>query len=1349
MMKKLVSFILLFAVRMSFGQTPAPELPKILPPSPDVSAITKDGQLALGMFTGTAQATIPIYEIKMKGFSIPITLNYSSNGLKVDEIPSKVGMNWNLSCNGVISRTVHGRPDDGIGIIRKPEPVSSNPPNPPSLEDRQAYFEEILSDNGHYDAEPDEFSVTAPGLSTKFILNDAGQVVQYPYSNIKIQVTGGLGNPLSGFKVTNTNGIVYDFGVIERTISNNISGTVKTHTNLRTAFYLSKITLPNGEYIDYSYTGFQVVTYPGVSESVSRGAQATGLPCSCDQSKQCPGPYVIAGSYNKNIIRTEYNCVALFTISASNGQTVRFDYETLSSGDGRISEITVNAGNFNRYYSLVYETPTTSPMGSPITGEGEFNPRFFLTEVNYKGSPAVNAEKLKYSLDYIDKNMLPTRLSCSQDYLGYFNGKGNSSLLPVMPGESQYWAPYGTADRSFDGSFAMKGMLQKITFPTGGFQSFTYEPNTYANWEEITDFRTVGEAGSGASNAQGTWMNVTHTSEIFKVHKNQLVHVQVSGETVANTPYAFISIDNITTGASESLNLSTSGSFDFDMTFEPGDYKISFRVRGEPNTVSVILTYDASEGPGPTYAWVNHESGGVRVKQITSYDPAANKSNDNYYFYAKKDELTKSSGIAHYPTSFSQPSFYRQGCGCEASNGTSSLKCETLVLSSNSTVPLYLFADNTTYEYVVESNDPIFKNGGIQHKFDYDMHESAEYVQGVPITTVPNKIITSTYSLETETEYFDKDLQPVKHVVNHYDMDANYQKDYVAKAFRKKYSYQPTGGDNPTIVLLEPYDQTNYTYSSLWLQPVSTITKDYANGIEMQQTITNHYKTYPSSDPLNTAPIKIETTNSKNETITTETTYPTDYPSTPLFQTMVSKNMLGAPVEVTQKKGSTQLAYTKTEYKEWYNSTSGVVIEPEIVKVRKGLLAEEPRIHFYSYNTKGNPLEVSKERDIHMAYVWGYDNRFPVAEVKNARVVDIAHTSFEADETSSGWSGIDPASITTTGSGITGKKYYNKNNFSLTANLPGSFYYIISYWSKNGAYNVSGAEGAPRQLQTTIINGSTWTLYEHKVLGGPEFTQPASVTGSGSIDELRLFPENAQMVTYTYAPYVGATSQCDINNRITYFEYDEFGRLSVVRDKDMNVAKKYCYNFWGQPEICASGTAPLWTANGESRCQPCPVNNTYISGRKELKEIDINPNSPGYNSIRWVDAGVDGNCVVQANFQTDNLACQQTNGENTGNQIVTTKDVNPCSPTFGQTQQNIIQNTTACPLVCTLNNCSGKCINGVCDLGTLITIAAVRFKDEDNIFKWRCTRVLCFSDGTMSAESEDISLTSCDVTICQ
>ena len=129
---------------------------------------------------------------------------------------------------------------------------------------------------------------------------------------------------------------------------------------------------------------------------------------------------------------------------------------------------------------------------------------------------------------------------------------------------------------------------------------------------------------------------------------------------------------------------------------------------------------------------------------------------------------------------------------------------------------------------------------------------------------------------------------------------------------------------------------------------------------------------------------------------------------------------------------------------------------------------------------------------------------------------------------------------------------------------------VVSLYFKkaNGVYNSVG------NANTTVTN--QWTYVEG------EYTLPATFDGStvtdltlwvygsdnsGKIwfDDLRLYPADAQMTSYTYDPLVGMTSETGPDNKTTTYKYDDFGRLEFVKDHHGDVINKYTYHYKGEP----------------------------------------------------------------------------------------------------------------------------------------------------------------------------------------
>lgn len=210
---------------------------------------------------------------------------------------------------------------------------------------------------------------------------------------------------------------------------------------------------------------------------------------------------------------------------------------------------------------------------------------------------------------------------------------------------------------------------------------------------------------------------------------------------------------------------------------------------------------------------------------------------------------------------------------------------------------------------------------------------------------------------------------------------------------------------------------------------------------------------------------------------------------------------------------------------------------------------------FNSYDNNSNVLEQTTAGGIKASFIWSYNNAYPVAEVSNGAVANIAYTSFEAEGNGS-WSFTNTP--VTDNAAITGDKILNLSSSSLTkTGLTSTKTYIVSYWTKNtAAFTVSGTQGTPVQGRSS----GNWRYFEHRVAAQTE----VAISGTGAIDEVRLYPENARMVTYTYTPMYGITSKCDENNTVSYFEYDSMGRLKIVRDQNGMILKIYDYKL-GRP----------------------------------------------------------------------------------------------------------------------------------------------------------------------------------------
>jgi hypothetical protein len=282
----------------------------------------------------------------------------------------------------------------------------------------------------------------------------------------------------------------------------------------------------------------------------------------------------------------------------------------------------------------------------------------------------------------------------------------------------------------------------------------------------------------------------------------------------------------------------------------------------------------------------------------------------------------------------------------------------------------------------------------------------------------------------------------------------------------------------------------------------------------------------------------------------------------------------------------------------------------------------------FKYDKYSNVISQKNINDISSSYIYDDNLLYPTAQIANALPSEVAFSSFETNSNITGNWTFSGATNNYENDFLMGNrslKFLSTGGSVFYNTIPTGKKYILSYWKNTGQVTVvsNGVTIAPSSNSFTKNN---WTYVEYIL---PNTTSDVTLSSSNAtIDNLRLYPFDAQMTTYTYEPNIGMTSTCDANNKISFYEYDYLNRLTIIRDQD-NILKKICYNYAGQVEDCNT---------------PCP------------------PNSP-------------------PNWQNTSAApvCEQNSCGYTGYQLQQQMDMNVCSLTSGTTRNIQISNTTACP----------------------------------------------------------------------
>lgn len=477
--KKEYLIIFLLAFVFGYSQSNSNEgdksyLPNVTPPSPESFAITEYGKNGVTEYTGKLNVGVSIYNYTAGQLSLPISLNYSGAGVKVNDISTWTGINWTLMAGGVINRKINDAPDESNQIERKFINLShllingSNTCAP----DSQQYYQ-MAYNGSYYDTEVDIFNFSFNGYSGSFYLDGNFNPVYLENENeLKIEILGTQSTNVEKlrnektFLITTPDGVKYYFGNLESEITMVFSGHRGTSIAAATSFYLYKIQHPiKGEIILEYFTAPARLSHMSKSYSMQSTALITNN--------------YVPGYTGQTFVTQINNPKRLSKIkSLDNNEEIIFN-STLYGSHHFISSLD-NIEIKSNQTLLKKVSFTYGAKNSPNQLNNDFTTatRFFLEKIDINKDLDNTGHKFEqYTFEYNDPFGLPSRLFNGQDIMGYYNGANNLTLIPSHPLFDGTNSP-SFANRNPNFNLATKGALTKVVYPTKGYSLFEYEPTS-------------------------------------------------------------------------------------------------------------------------------------------------------------------------------------------------------------------------------------------------------------------------------------------------------------------------------------------------------------------------------------------------------------------------------------------------------------------------------------------------------------------------------------------------------------------------------------------------------------------------------------------------------------------------------------------------------------------------------------------------------------------------------------------------------------------------------------------------------------------------------------------------------
>jgi YD repeat-containing protein len=1122
--------------------------------SPETAVFAKSGNIPVGTYTGTASVNVPLFTIEDGPISIPLSLNYNTSGIRVQEESSWTGLGFMLNTGGRITRSVRGQDDfqttngynnytSALAWPFKPlftdslfrlnsyainpfqryfdfDPSGVNPLVPDTLWMHCTVDSVNLLDINYQpfnsDWIPDLFYYSAGSASGKFELDNHLVPMELSKSNTRISYIAGN----VSFRIATEDGLVYTYDIGEYNTPIVLPG--KTIT---TAWYPSSVRSADGNHVVTFHYGYgNIETNPVTTYAATGYSNGTIQTTSQVHNDSVAYPYL-----------TEIDFKGGKVMLGSSPS--RWDLKGARKLDSLVQYDSL--GVKTKKYSFKY---SYFGAGRP---DSLTNERLRLDSVLENDDT-----HLSYRMSYDTTNVQSK--AGGVDHWGYSNNTGYGIPQGIYPVETPLtgggttitYQQYGGGNYEAQWPYTQSMILTKLSYPTGGYSKFTYEPNEFGNVPDYWQY----EIGNGPPPATALIYPITSVD-----NGSVAIDPNVSGPFTLSCSFYCPDPSSLndfyidfSVGGTTVLRKDLTQFSQFNGIYTLSASAISFGSTAVTCTVfssrnnHVLSTADMFQNFGLRLTTMGNlanslvrmnltrmTGGGLRIKTIVNNDGLGETTYKQYnYNYANG---SSSGTIMSVPAYLDYPTFV-------ASVFTSKSNIYSY-FSSNSVIGLSTSAGGSYigYSHVTEyTGDSARSNGSTEYTYT-NTPDLLPYTYGSDLPTVRQ----SENGLLVQKVEYDANHTKVSELDNSYSSFdfVNWKSTTGVKTVPI-----PQGGQNVPIQSPPMYAWLDYQMDYKLLSSTQLVFDSKLKQKAVQATTSYQYGG-------NIHPRKVINSSSTAVLDQTEYRYANDFTAgtVPGFvQEMKDSNILDRPVEQVQSKinggvnmavGGQLLEYgtgnsrglAKNQYHldivapiPWGDGNFSSVLSGSSFLFNSNYVLKKSFNYLY-----GNIVDYTTPAQ-NKGYLWQYDHKYPFAECVNATSGEIYAENFEENA----------AGGVVSGTAHTGTHYYN-GAYTVSWTRPDGRSYVISYWYRSGG---------------------VWKLSAPAAYTGP--TQ--ALSGGDAYDDIRIYPSDALMTTYTYKPLVGMSSKTDIDDRVISYEYDGFGRLKLIRDQDGNIIKTIDYHYKGQ-----------------------------------------------------------------------------------------------------------------------------------------------------------------------------------------